>query len=106
MEAAIDLFLDALRVERGLAENTLAAYRRVNELAMRVLSRDGILVSCSCSYPLPLERFLSLLQGAARHIDRQMQILEVLHQGPDHPIHPAIPETAYLKGVIARVLPS
>ncbi len=82
-----------------------AAYRRVNELALRALGTDGILITCSCSYHLAPERLIALLQAAARHVDRQLQILEVLHQGPDHPIHPAIPETSYLKGVIARVLP-
>jgi len=81
----------------------LLAYRRINEVAMRLLSRDGILISCSCSYHLPAEQLTQLIQQAARHVDRQAQILEFLHQGPDHPIHPAIPETHYLKGLITRI---
>jgi 23S rRNA (cytosine1962-C5)-methyltransferase len=82
------------------------AYRRINEQAMRLLNRDGILVTCSCSYHMPEDLFIRNLQQAARHLDRQVQILEVLQQGMDHPVHPAIPETRYLKGVIARVLPA
>ena len=46
------------------------------------------------------------MQAAARHLDRQAQWLEPLTQGPDHPVHPAIPETDYLKGAIFRVLPA
>lgn len=86
------------------AAQGLSAYRRINELAMRVLSRDGILVSCSCSHHLHEGALPELIHAAARHIDARVQLLETLQQGPDHPVHPAMPETRYLKGVIARVL--
>lgn len=82
------------------------AYRRVNEMAMQVLSKDGLLVSCSCSHHLPEAELLAMLQKAARHLDRQLQVLYRLQQGPDHPVHPALPETAYLKGFVCRVLPA
>lgn len=82
------------------------AYRRLNELGMQVLSRDGILITCSCSYHMPRSVLLDGVQQAARHLDRQAQLLLNLQQGPDHPIHPAIPETEYLKGFILRVLPA
>ncbi len=82
------------------------AYRRVNEMAMQVLSKDGLLVSCSCSHHLPEAELLSLLQKTARHLDRNLQVLYRLQQGPDHPVHPAVPETAYLKGFVCRVLPA
>jgi len=81
------------------------AYRRLTEAAMQVLSRDGVLVLCSCSHHMPRAALIEAIQGAARHIDRFVQILEPLSQGPDHPIHPAIPETEYLKGFLCRVLP-
>lgn len=81
------------------------AYRRLNEMAMQVLTKDGILISCSCSHHLPRETLIQLLLQAARHLDRSMQILEQGHQSPDHPLHPAIPETDYLKAFYARVLP-
>lgn len=82
------------------------AYRRVNEMAMQVLSKDGLLVSCSCSHHLPETELLAVLQKAARHLDRNLQVLCRLQQGPDHPVHAAVPETAYLKGFVCRVLPS
>lgn len=83
----------------------LQAYRRANELAMRLLTRDGLLVSASCSMHLAREELVDVIRASSRHIDRQAQILHHGHQGADHPIHPAIPETEYLKAVFARVLP-
>jgi 23S rRNA (cytosine1962-C5)-methyltransferase len=82
------------------------AYRRINEMAMQVLERDGILVTCSCSHHMARASLLDAIQAGARHLDRQVQVLEQLQQAPDHPVHAAIPETDYLKGYIARVLPA
>ncbi|MCB1572998.1 MAG: class I SAM-dependent rRNA methyltransferase [Xanthomonadales bacterium] len=91
--------------KKDLAEGRVA-YRRLNELGMQVLERDGILITCSCSYHMPRAALLDGVQQAARHLDRQAQLLVDLQQGPDHPVHPAIAETDYLKGFILRVLPA
>ncbi|HJU41143.1 MAG TPA: class I SAM-dependent rRNA methyltransferase [Tahibacter sp.] len=91
--------------KKDFAEGRIA-YRRLNEMAMQILARDGILVTCSCSYHMPRAALLDSVQQAARHIDRQAQVLEQLQQSPDHPLHPAIAETEYLKGFICRVLPA
>jgi len=90
--------------KKDFAEGRLA-YRRLNELGMQVLAKDGILVTCSCSYHMPRAALLESVQQAARHLDRQAQVLIQLQQAPDHPVHPAIPETDYLKGFVCRVLP-
>jgi 23S rRNA (cytosine1962-C5)-methyltransferase len=82
----------------------LAAYQRANQLALRLLNRDGLLVSCSCSFHLSQEELLGAIQRAARHFDRFVQVLEIGGQAADHPSHPAIPETRYLKAVFCRVL--
>ena len=82
------------------------AYRRINTMAMQVLERDGILVSCSCSHHMARSSLLEAINAGARHLDRQVQVLQSLQQGPDHPVQAAIPETDYLKGYICRVLPS
>jgi 23S rRNA (cytosine1962-C5)-methyltransferase len=87
-------------------KNGLLAYRRANELAMRLLNREGLLVSGSCSMHLSREELVDVVRGASRHIDRSAQIVHQGHQGGDHPIHPAIPETEYLKTVFVRVLPA
>ena len=82
-----------------------AAYRKLNQLALQVLSRDGILISCSCSHHLATEDLVGAIQQSARHLDRFAQIVEVGNQAPDHPIHPAIPESRYLKSLVCRVIP-
>ncbi len=81
----------------------LAAYKRLNQLAMQVLAGDGILVSCSCSYHLSAEDLQDAIAKAARAADKHLQILELGGQAPDHPVHPAIPETRYLKAYFCRV---
>ena len=80
-----------------------AAYRKLNQLALGLLGAEGTLVSCSCSYHLAPEELMSAIQGAARHSGRFVQILEAGGQSPDHPVHPAIPETRYLKAFFCRV---
>ena len=79
------------------------AYGRLNREAMRLLKRDGLLVSGSCSMHLLPERHKDIVRGAARHQDRHAQIIFEGHQGSDHPVHPAIPETSYLKALGVRV---
>jgi len=81
-----------------------AAYRRLNQLAIQLLERDGVLVSCSCSYHLEPQQLLAAIQRGARHLDRFAQVVEVGGQAPDHPIHPAIPETRYLKAYFCRIV--
>lgn len=81
------------------------AYRRLNEQAMRLLNRDGVLVSASCSMHLAENNLRDILLAASRHLDRNLLITERGFQGPDHPVHPAIPETSYIKALFCRVLP-
>jgi 23S rRNA (cytosine1962-C5)-methyltransferase len=80
-----------------------AAYRKLNQLALELIDGDGLLVSCSCSYHLAAEDLVTAIQGGARHSGRFVQILESGGQSPDHPVHPAIPETRYLKAFFCRV---
>lgn len=84
----------------------LSAYRRINEKALRLVRPGGLLISCSCSAHVYEDRFVDLLLQAARHVDRDVQLLMRLEQGPDHPVLPAMPFTRYLKGVALRVLAS
>jgi 23S rRNA (cytosine1962-C5)-methyltransferase len=81
-----------------------AAYRKLNQLAMQLLPRDGILISCSCSHHLAQDDLIATVQQAARHLGRFAQVVEVGGHSPDHPIHPAIPETRYLKSLFCRVV--
>jgi 23S rRNA (cytosine1962-C5)-methyltransferase len=81
------------------------AYLRLNRLGMELLEPGGLLVTSSCSFQMGRDAFVRTLQLAARRAGRTVQLLEVGQQGPDHPVHPAIPETAYLKTLFLRVLP-
>lgn len=87
-------------------KNGEAAYRRLNEQAMRLLNKDGILVSASCSMHLEEDNLQNILLQSARHLDRNIQLLERGTQGPDHPVHLAIPETRYIKSLTCRLLPN
>ncbi len=80
----------------------MAAYRRINELALRVLQPGGVLVAASCSMQLARADLIQAMQGAALRASCELRIIEQGAQGPDHPVHPAIPETEYLKTVFAR----
>ena len=87
-------------------KNGEAAYRRLNETAMRLLNKDGILDSASCSMHLDEDNLQNILLTSARHLDRNIQLLERGAQGPDHPVHPAIGETRYIKSLTCRLLPN
>jgi len=94
-----------IKRRKDIKEGTLA-YRRLNQLALQLLSRDGILITSSCSHHMARDSLLQVVQQAARHTDRSLQLLEQGYQAPDHPVHPAISETAYLKTFYLRVLPA
>lgn len=84
----------------------IEAYRRLNQGALQLLALGGVLVSASCSHHLHREVLHDLLRAAARHGDRHMAFIAQGGQGPDHPIHPAIPETDYLKAFFCGVAES
>ncbi len=83
----------------------LQAYQRLNRLGLEVLEPGGLLVTSSCSFHLGRDEFLRTIQQGARRANIGLQLLESGGQGPDHPIHPAIPETAYLKTCFLRAVP-
>ena len=79
------------------------AYRRLNHLALQVLAKNGILVSASCSHHLTRDNLHEILRSSARHIDRHFVFFAQGGQGGDHPIHPALAETDYLKTYFCSV---
>ena len=82
----------------------LNAYRRLNQMAVKLLNPGGILISASCSLHLTRENLVDILRTSGFRDDRMLQILEQGHQGPDHPVHPAIPETDYLKMFVGHLV--
>ena len=85
-------------------KNGLAGYHSLNELGVRLVQPGGTLVSASCSMHLPAAQLLDTVRSASRHHDRQLQVFAAEGQAEDHPVHPAIPETAYLKSWFCRLL--
>ena len=84
----------------------LAAYQRLNQAGLELLEPGGLLVSCSCSFHLAADELIAAIARAAGRAGRFVQVLETGGQSADHPGHPAIPETRYLKAVFCRVLPA
>ncbi|MGD8566782.1 MAG: class I SAM-dependent rRNA methyltransferase [Gammaproteobacteria bacterium] len=82
----------------------VAAYQRLNKLAMQVTNNNGILISASCSYHFSRDLHLKTLRDCARQCGHQLQVVEEGHAGADHPRHPAIPETAYLSCFTVRLI--
>jgi 23S rRNA (cytosine1962-C5)-methyltransferase len=84
-------------------EKGLAAYRTANRLALELVEDGGFLVACSCSQHVGRDDLRKVLAGAARDAGVRLTIVRQCHQAADHPIHPAMPETEYLKGFLCRV---
>ncbi len=93
----------AFAPNKAALEAGLRAYERVARLGAALVEPDGFLVLCSCSHAADLARFRDAsLRGVAR-AGRTAQILHVGGAGPDHPVHPALAETAYLKALFLRL---
>ena len=86
-------------------ESGKKAYHQLCERVLRLLKPGGIAAISSCSYHLQRDELLQILRRSALKYHLRLQILESSGQGPDHPIHPAIPETEYLKTFFCTVFP-
>lgn len=78
----------------------LQGYIRYNQLALRLLKPGGLLLSASCSMHCSQADLLAVLQKASNREQMQTYVTHIGHQGPDHPIHPAVVETQYLKALM------
>jgi 23S rRNA (cytosine1962-C5)-methyltransferase len=80
------------------------AYKDINLLAMQLLRPGGTLITFSCSGLVSADLFQKIVFGASVDAGRDVQVVERLGQGPDHPVLLAFPEGEYLKGLICRVI--
>ena len=110
MEAAGERFdtivLDppAFAKNRASVKPAARGYKEINLRAIKLLNPGGILVTCTCSYHMSEEMFLGIVAEAANDAHRKLQLVEKRTQASDHPILLGVPETYYLKCVIARVM--
>jgi 23S rRNA (cytosine1962-C5)-methyltransferase len=86
------------------AEQAARGYKDINLLAFKLLRPGGLLFTFSCSGGVSAELFQKIVAGAALDAGVQAQIIEYLHQAPDHPLALNYPEGAYLKGFVLRVI--
>jgi len=85
-------------------EAACRGYKDLNWLAFRLLRPDGLLATFSCSGRVSADLFQKVVFSAAVDAGRQVQILQHLSQAADHPISLTFPESAYLKGLLCRVI--
>lgn len=94
----------AFAKNRASLKSAVRGYKEINLRALKLLNPGGVLVTCTCSYHVSEELFLEVLTHAALDAHRRVQIIEKRAQATDHPVLVAMPETYYLKCVIARVI--
>ena len=93
----------AFAKNRPSLKSALRGYKEINLRALKLLSPGGVLVTCTCSYHVSEDLFIEILASAAVDAKRRVQIIEKRMQASDHPVLLGMPETYYLKCVIARV---
>ncbi len=81
----------------------LGGYKEINLRALKALRPNGWLVTCSCSYHVDEPTLTRVVCDAARDARRTIRIVESRSQARDHPVHPAMPETRYLKCLVIAV---
>jgi 23S rRNA (cytosine1962-C5)-methyltransferase len=82
-------------------ETALRGYKELNLRALKMLRPGGILISCCCSYHVSPAQYLEVMGDSAHDVHRNLRIVENRGQAKDHPILLNVPETGYLKCVIA-----
>jgi 23S rRNA (cytosine1962-C5)-methyltransferase len=93
----------ALGKRKGSVETALRAYKELNLRALRIVERDGWVVTCSCSGKVTPVLFEQMLIATMRNAHRQVAIVERRGAGRDHPVLLGAPETEYLKCFLLRV---
>ena len=94
----------AFAKSRRNLETALRGYKELNLRALKMLSPGGILVTCTCSYHVTESDFQDMLLAAAADAGKRLWVVEKRGQARDHPVLVSVPETAYLKCFICRVV--
>ena len=93
----------AFAKSRKDAEAGLRAYGRMARLAAALVMPGGFLFVASCSHHAPLDAWTAQIATGLYRARREACILATTGAGPDHPVHPHLPETAYLKAQLLQV---
>ncbi len=94
----------AFAKNRASIKAAARGYKEINLRALKLLNPGGVLISCTCSYHMSEQMFLGIIAEAAIDAHCRLQVIEKRTQASDHPILLSVPETYYLKCVIAKVI--
>ncbi len=94
----------AFAKNRASIQAAARGYKEINLRALKLLDVGGVLITCTCSYHVTEGMFLEVITEAASDAHRRVQIIEKRIQARDHPVLIGVPETLYLKCIIARVI--
>jgi 23S rRNA (cytosine1962-C5)-methyltransferase len=81
-------------------ETGAKAYRKLAKLAATVTAPEGVLFIASCSHNIAMDRFAFECAAGIARAGRKARLIRMAGAGPDHPIHPMLPESAYLKALV------
>lgn len=93
----------AFAKSKSALPTAIRGYKEINLRALKMLKPGGVLVTCSCSFHVGEADFAEMLASAALDARRQVRILERRVQSKDHPVLLTVPETLYLKCIIAEI---
>jgi len=92
------------RTKSGL-HDALRGYRELHMRAFKLLSKDGLLATFSCSRHVDHASFLQIITDALVDARRSTRRLRQFEQAPDHPVLPTVPETEYFRGFLLEMMP-
>nr|MDA3858511.1 RlmI/RlmK family 23S rRNA methyltransferase [Roseovarius sp.] len=84
-------------------EAGLRAYERVAKLAAELVAPDGFMGVCSCSHAADLSKFRAASSRGIGRAGRAGPLIHTGYAGPDHPLHPQLAESGYLKALFYRL---
>jgi len=107
-EAQYDLIVldpPSFTKKKGGLRDAMRGYRDLHVRAFKLLSRDGVLATFSCSHHVSENAFAQMITNALVDARRSARQLRRFEQAPDHPVLPTLPETEYFKGVLLEMMP-
>ena len=90
---------------KGGLGDAMRGYHELHVRAFKLLSRDGVLATFSCSHHVTENAFAQMIANALVDARRSARRLRRFEQALDHPVLPTLPETEYFKGVLLEMMP-
>ena len=107
-EAQYDLIIldpPSFTKSKGSLHDAMRGYKELHVRAFKLLTRDGILATFSCSHHVSNEVFAGMIGDALVDARRSARRLRRFEQPLDHPVLPTLPETEYFKGFLLEMMP-